>query len=123
MKTGRVCHRKIEAEAGRTDGVVWNFHAVLLHGRVGIESMYVQILRRTCESDLLATLIHLDVGLFCKNSPIHSNTGALAVLGEVEAADGGLTDTHGCAKTTTPPPQRLPSGLGLTGGISSGEGA
>lgn len=72
VKTGRVCHRKIEVEAGRTDGTVWNFHEVLVGGRVGMEHMYVQILRRACESDLLATLIHLGVGSLCKNSPIYS---------------------------------------------------
>lgn len=73
VKTVRVCHRKIEAGAGRTDGSVWNFHEVLVCGCVGIENMYVQILRCACENDLLATLIQLDVGLFVRNSPIYSN--------------------------------------------------
>lgn len=85
----------------------WGFGLCTCVSAAGLENMYVQIFRHACESggtaELLAILIWV---LSCKTAKFRISAQRVAVLLDMEGADGRLADTHGCAKTHPAPPKR-----------------
>lgn len=86
----------------------WGFGLCTCVSAAGLENMYVQIFRHACESggtaELLAILIWV---LSCKTAKFRISAQRVAVLLDMEGADGRLADTHGCAKTHPAPPNDL----------------
>lgn len=86
----------------------WGFGLCTCVSAAGLENMYVQIFRHACESggtaELLAILIWV---LSRKTAKFRISAQRVAVLLDMEGADGRLADTHGCAKTHPAPPNDL----------------